>query len=88
MNGPPIIQVFAKYPHPGRVKTRLAKRIGDESAARVHQELVERQLTFLQQLPASIRLELWCNEDADAPFYQSLFSVGYACVFDGKVKVA
>lgn len=73
MNRSPIIQVFAKYPYPGRVKTRLAKSIGDESAAQVHRELVERQLQCLQQLPAFIRLELWCDEDADAPYYQALF---------------
>lgn len=33
--------IFAKYPEPGRVKTRLARRIGLEKAARLYQTMVE-----------------------------------------------
>jgi hypothetical protein len=40
----PILQVFAKAPNLGAVKTRLAHAIGDAEAAAVHVELVERTL--------------------------------------------
>ena len=40
----PLIVVFAKAPQPGRVKTRLAARIGEVAAARLHSRLVERAL--------------------------------------------
>jgi len=73
VNRLPIIQVFAKYPHNGRVKTRLARVIGSEQATQIHQELVERQLAHLQHLPAYVKLELWCDEDADSPYYHTLF---------------
>ncbi|MBI2083319.1 MAG: TIGR04282 family arsenosugar biosynthesis glycosyltransferase [Deltaproteobacteria bacterium] len=33
--------IFAKYPEPGRVKTRLAKTIGPEKAAILYKEMVE-----------------------------------------------
>ena len=33
--------IFAKYPEPGRVKTRLARQIGFEKAARLYQTMVE-----------------------------------------------
>ena len=33
--------IFAKYPQPGRVKTRLAASIGDESACRLYRAFVE-----------------------------------------------
>lgn len=33
--------IFAKYPEPGRVKTRLAKKIGPKRAASLYKEMVE-----------------------------------------------
>jgi len=41
---PAILQVFAKPPLPGRVKTRLARSIGDEAAVNVYAALVRRTL--------------------------------------------
>src|SRR3990167_5805702 len=35
---------FVKYPEPGRVKTRLAKSIGDQKAAALYQQLAESNL--------------------------------------------
>lgn len=43
---------FVKYPEPGKVKTRLAKTLGDEAASRVYRDLAEvnfRILTSLDQ---------------------------------------
>jgi len=73
MKATPVIQVFAKYPHVGRVKTRLAAHCGSVSAKDIHQELVERQLSQLQQLPLLVRIELWCDDNADAAYYKMLF---------------
>ena len=39
-----LIAVFAKAPHAGRVKTRLAAAIGADEAARLHARLVERTI--------------------------------------------
>ena len=37
---PPLIIVFLKWPEPGRVKTRLARSVGDEEAVRIYRGLV------------------------------------------------
>lgn len=39
--GPNILLYFVKYPTPGRVKTRLAKTLGNREAARLYRELAE-----------------------------------------------
>lgn len=40
----PTIALFAKYPTPGRAKTRLVPALGKEGAAQVHRLLVERTI--------------------------------------------
>jgi rSAM/selenodomain-associated transferase 2/rSAM/selenodomain-associated transferase 1 len=68
----PTLQVFAKAPVPGTVKTRLGAAIGAEGAATVHAELVERTLaTAAAARAAGIvgRVELWCAPDASAPAF-------------------
>lgn len=35
-----VLAIFAKRPDPGRVKTRLAAEIGDDSAARIHEAML------------------------------------------------
>ena len=44
------ILFFLKYPEPGRVKTRLAKALGNEEAARLYRELTEQNFLKLQDL--------------------------------------
>jgi rSAM/selenodomain-associated transferase 1 len=47
-----ILLYFVKYPTPGMVKTRLAKTVGDQQAARLYQELAEknfREIMLLHQ---------------------------------------
>ena len=66
------LQVFAKSPVPGQVKTRLARAIGDEAAAALHSQFVERTLvTAIAARAAGIvdRVELWCAPDVDAPAF-------------------
>ncbi|MCG3120181.1 MAG: hypothetical protein ALAOOOJD_02806 [bacterium] len=40
----PALLIFAKYPAPGKVKTRLAAAIGAELAAEIYQEFIHRTL--------------------------------------------
>lgn len=41
----PTIVIFARWPQPGKVKTRLASFYGDEGAARIYRRLLEHTLS-------------------------------------------
>ncbi|EDN66134.1 conserved hypothetical protein [Beggiatoa sp. PS] len=74
-----ILQVFAKAPRPGQVKTRLINILGQQGAADLHQQLVEHCLqTFSHLFP----LQLWCAPDEHHPFFQACqtqFEVSLYC---------
>lgn len=60
---------FVKYPEPGKVKTRLAKVVGDHYAAQVYRELTETNLRILNSLPSDfvkviIAFDPFKNEEA------------------------
>jgi rSAM/selenodomain-associated transferase 1 len=62
----PILQIFAKVPEPGRVKTRLASGIGHTAAAKLYRDLVERTLTTAvsaRETGAVSEIEVWCDPD-------------------------
>lgn len=63
VNTPKHLIVFCKVPVPGRVKTRLARDIGDSKALRVHQYL----LTKLENTLAGSDLTVWWFSDASWP---------------------
>jgi len=71
--GPPVVlQIFAKNPAPGEVKTRLASAVGDREAAALYADLVEMTLeTAVAARTRGIvdRVELWCAPVADAPAF-------------------
>ncbi|MGJ4790096.1 glycosyltransferase [Leptospira koniambonensis] len=46
----PILNIFLKNPVPGKVKTRLAKDIGEEAALEVYQALVEKTRSACKDL--------------------------------------
>ncbi len=72
---PVTLQVFAKNPVPGSVKTRLADAIGADEAAALYVRLVERTLaTAVAARAGGIvdRVELWCAPDADAPAFSGV----------------
>jgi rSAM/selenodomain-associated transferase 2/rSAM/selenodomain-associated transferase 1 len=65
---PPTLQVFAKAPVPGRVKTRLARTIGAEAAASTYRALAERTLaTAAAARRAGVvgAIELWLDPESD-----------------------
>jgi rSAM/selenodomain-associated transferase 2/rSAM/selenodomain-associated transferase 1 len=69
---PVTLQIFAKDPVPGRVKTRLAAAIGDAEAAAHYARLVEHALAVAAAARAAgivDRVELWCAPDAGAPAF-------------------
>jgi len=48
--GPNVLLYFVKYPTPGKVKTRLAKTVGEQEAARLYRGLVEKNLKVIVPL--------------------------------------
>ena len=66
------LQIFAKSPVPGHVKTRLASTIGDDEAAAIYCDLVERTLVLATAARAAglfDRIELWCAPGIEAPMF-------------------
>jgi rSAM/selenodomain-associated transferase 2/rSAM/selenodomain-associated transferase 1 len=65
---PPTLLVFAKAPVPGRVKTRLARTIGDDAATAAYRALAERTLaTAAAARRAGVvgAVELWLDPESD-----------------------
>ena len=66
-----VIQLFAKAPLVGRVKTRMQNRLSAEQALRLHEELLH---WACHQLCAADRaaVELWVAGDVQHPFFSSI----------------
>ena len=64
------MQVFARAPVAGSVKTRLIPLLGAEGAATLHQRLVEHSLTVARESGLG-RVELWCTPDTNERFFES-----------------
>lgn len=62
------IAIFCKAPVPGRVKTRLAKRIGDVCAAQLHEALAHHCLQMLA-VSSVAPVQLWCAPEIDHRFF-------------------
>jgi len=63
-----ILQVFAKAPVPGRVKTRLINYLGEQRATELHQQLVQQ---CLQKFSHLFSVQLWCAPNEFHPFFQN-----------------
>ena len=50
------VLLFVKYPEPGKVKTRLAARIGSEHAAGLYGAFVQDELHMLRELGAAVTI--------------------------------
>jgi len=64
------ILVFTRAPVPGQTKTRLIPALGEEGAARLHAELIQRTLQKCTAL-GNAETELWCAPDINHPFFTS-----------------
>ncbi len=62
------ILVFCKAPQAGKVKTRLAKDIGETAAKKVHEYLARHCLQQILSF-AVAPVELWCAPDTDHDFF-------------------
>lgn len=60
--------IFAKAPVPGRVKTRLAGRLGARGAAQLYRQLL-RQTLALARAARLCPVEMWCAPDARHGFF-------------------
>ena len=52
----PLLLVFCKNPRLGKVKTRLAKTIGEEKALLIYKELLKKTASVLKELEVDIHL--------------------------------
>jgi len=80
----PILNLFAKAPQPGQVKTRLQKGCSAAKAAQIARELVicSVELTT-QSWPGEVQLQVW--PDAGHPFFRWLHG-DYAVALFTQVK--
>lgn len=58
--------IFARAPERGRVKTRIARALGEATALAAHERLVSNTLQRLARVPG-MRSELWIAGPADHP---------------------
>ncbi|MEN8218975.1 MAG: TIGR04282 family arsenosugar biosynthesis glycosyltransferase [Pseudomonadota bacterium] len=63
-----VLQVFAKAPKLGQVKTRLIPELGEKVATDLHKQLVRH---CLQQFSDLFSVQLWCAPDEYHPFFQA-----------------
>lgn len=64
----PSVDVFAKAPVPGMVKTRLIPALGAEGAACLHAALVHHTLRTVREAGFN-QITLWCAPDERHPFF-------------------
>ncbi|HET9340097.1 MAG TPA: TIGR04283 family arsenosugar biosynthesis glycosyltransferase [Casimicrobiaceae bacterium] len=67
---PRVLQVFAKAPVPGTVKTRLASALGERAATEAYVTLAEHALDVAAEARRRgvvAAIELWCAPDASHP---------------------
>ena len=69
------ILIFAKFPRPGQVKTRLAQEIGESKAAKLAGHFLEATLANLRGLKPEI--EICCAPDESLPEFQTWLGPGY-----------
>lgn len=67
---PPRVVIFARWPEPGKVKTRLATAYGAEAAARVYRRMLDHTLSVTKQsgLPVELRVTGASRERFEAEF--------------------
>ena len=70
---PRVLQVFAKAPRPGLVKTRLARTLGAIAAAQAYRELADRTIALAarardRELVDAV--EIWCAPDTSDPAFR------------------
>ncbi|MBQ0724667.1 MAG: DUF2064 domain-containing protein, partial [Cycloclasticus sp.] len=62
------LQVFAKAPVKGQVKTRLIADLGSEGAYEVYKQLLEKSLTLAAH--SNYQTELWCYPNQQHAYFK------------------
>ena len=75
--------VYARWPHAGRAKTRLAKGIGAKEAVGVYARLLFGYLCELAQADLSAEIELSVANEEDKPFFEQAFPELAVCAQQG-----
>ncbi|OED40627.1 hypothetical protein AB833_11170 [Chromatiales bacterium (ex Bugula neritina AB1)] len=78
-----LLQIFAKYPEPGKVKTRLIPTLGAQRASELQMALLK---DLLMRVHGVVDCELWGDAAADLPHYRCLirdYSLGFRRQPDG-----
>ena len=66
----PLLLIFCKAPVRGKVKTRLAKTIGDNNALKIYQQLLHKTAEVVQGL--EVDLHIWYSDHLTATAFHSL----------------
>ena len=69
----PLIQVFAKPPVNGKVKTRLIPDIGIENATAVYRHCLNQTLDLINASP--YQYEIWLGEASNDPIFKQQFQL-------------
>ncbi len=72
--------LFAKYWEPGRVKTRLARSIGNEKAARIYEAFVAATVARLSAIHCTRVLSYWPNDAKTRLAFESVEAQGWSLV--------
>jgi len=75
------VVVFARWPEPGRCKTRLVPAVGPEGAARLHKRLAEHTVATVKA--SGLDLELWGTGADEAAFQDWLGPLTFRQQGDG-----
>lgn len=70
-----VLAVFAREPVPGRVKTRLARSLGDEAACTIYRHLLSYTLRVLSA--SGRRVMLWLTPESKSQFLQDPLFQGH-----------
>jgi rSAM/selenodomain-associated transferase 1 len=63
--GEEMLLIFARYPEPGKVKTRLVPALGRSGAAKVYREMIEQVVKTVRSLRRDSLLPVVCVEPAE-----------------------
>jgi len=66
-----VLQIFAKAPIAGTVKTRLARTLGAEQALRIHQRLCEMVVDMALQV-SGVSAEVWTTDAAATDYFEAM----------------
>ncbi|MEX2191747.1 MAG: TIGR04282 family arsenosugar biosynthesis glycosyltransferase [Bacteroidota bacterium] len=79
MNSTALI-LFGRYPHPGKVKTRLAATTGDEFAADIYKACCEHIFDEFETIGGTLQRFFFYSDGSDGPLAERWPPPSYSCV--------